>query len=93
MKRDTTILILCALFLLADTFCFSEIMSYRQNLEAAFFAITLICQITAAVFILSLTFFVGKRKFFGRGANVYKYRRLFSSLKIPNFAARPIAKR
>ena len=74
MKRDTTILILCALFLLADLFCFNEIMRFRQNLEAAFFFAVLVCQILSAAFILSLTYFVGKRKFFRTQKNQIKSR-------------------
>lgn len=63
MKRDNTILVLCALFLLADALCLRETILFRQTLENLFFAVTLVCQIFSAILILSLIYLIVKRKF------------------------------
>lgn len=62
MKRDTTILVLCALFLLADALCFDETIRFRQSLEKSSFLLLLLCQMISALLIFSLAYFVAKRK-------------------------------
>lgn len=66
MKRDTTILFFCAMFLLADVLCFDETIRFRLILENSFFFVMLFCQIVSAVLTLSLAYFVTKQKFFRR---------------------------
>lgn len=66
MKRDTTILLLCALFLLADALCFDETVRFRQILESPTFLLLLFCQTISAFVVSSLAYFVAKRKFFKR---------------------------
>lgn len=64
MKRDTTILLLCALFLTADALCFDETIRFRQILESSTFFLLMLCQMLSALLIFSLAYVVGKRKFF-----------------------------
>jgi len=63
MKRDTTILVLCALFLVADALCFDETIRFRQSLENSEFLLLLFCQTASAILILSLAYLGAKRKF------------------------------
>ena len=48
MRKDTTILVLCALFLFADGICFGQTIDVRENLSRTFFTIALSGQILAA---------------------------------------------
>lgn len=66
MKRDTTILFLCVMFLLADLLCFDETIRFRMILENSFFFVMLFCQMFSAIMILSLAYFITKQKFFRR---------------------------
>lgn len=63
MKRDTTILVLCTLFLVADGLCFDETIRFRQSLENSEFLLLLFCQTASAVLVLSLAYLVARRKF------------------------------
>ncbi len=64
MKRDTTILLLCTLFLTADALCFDETIRFRLILESSTFLLLMLCQTLSALLIFGLAFVVGKRKFF-----------------------------
>lgn len=66
MKRDTTILILCGLFMLADVLCLQETIRFRQYFDGAFFFVTLFCQAVSAIIILWLFYAVARKKFFRR---------------------------
>ncbi len=85
MRKDTTILVLCALFLFADGICFGETINIRENLSRTFLSFALGGQILFAFLFVWLgwNFIV---KIFMRRNYKIKYRTIF--LVLPRLSRR-----
>ena len=61
MRKDTTILVLCALFLFADGICFGQTVDVRENLSSTFLTFALGGQILFAFLFVRLGWSFGAK--------------------------------
>jgi hypothetical protein len=70
MRKDTTILVLCALFLFADGICFGETIDVRENLSSTFLMFALGGQILFAFIFVWLGWSFGAKIFLRQNRNI-----------------------
>lgn len=63
MKRNTTVFVICGLFLLADYICLKQTVNSRANLSAAELVSLVTAEALAAAILVSLAFLVVRKNY------------------------------
>lgn len=81
MKKETTILSLCALFLLADWFCFQQTLNFAHLLERFSFGLILSSEIATALMIFGVGYLMFRKIISNKSAKFSKLPEIFQPLR------------